>query len=36
LADRGAGAPFNYIAFSQQLYGENGRERPKARAISYV
>ena len=26
--------PFNYIAFSQQLYGES--EKPRARAISFV
>ena len=29
--------PFNYIAFSQQLYGENSEpDRPKQRAVSYV
>ena len=36
LTDRGAGVPYNYIAFSQQLYGDNVREMPRSRAISYV
>ena len=29
--------PFNYIAFSQQLYGEKSQEKPKKpRTVSYV
>jgi hypothetical protein len=29
-------APFNYIAFSQRLYGEQTPETQKSRAVSFV